>query len=89
MKNRNNFLEVNGMQIDRKALEGLLSLNDKQLLTIINRLVAQSGIDPAQYNIDPNSVSSIRNAIRGASDDDLNRIVQQYQENTRSRGSSK
>lgn len=77
------------MQIDRKALEGLLSLNDKQLLTIINRLVAQSGIDPAEYDIDPNSVSSIRNAIRGASDDDLNRIVQQYQENTRSRGSSK
>lgn len=77
------------MQIDRKALEGLLSLNDRQLLAIINRLVAQSGIDPAEYNIDPNSVSSIRNAIRGASDEDLNRIVEQYQENTRSRGSSK
>lgn len=77
------------MQIDRKALEGLLSLNDRQLMTLINRLAAQSGIDPAEYNIDPNSVSSIRNAIRGASDEDLNRIVTQYQENTKPRGSSK
>ena len=77
------------MQIDRKALEGLLSLNDRQLITLINRLAAQSGIDPAEYNIDPNSVSSIRNAIRGASDEELNRIVTQYQQNTVRGGTSK
>ena len=66
------------MQIDKKALENLLALNDKQLLTIINRLVTSSGIDPADYNIDPASVSSIRAAIRSASDEDLERIVKQY-----------
>ena len=77
------------MQIDRKALEGLLSLNDRQLVAIINRLASQSGIDPSEYNIDPNSVSSIRNAIRGASDEDLNKIVAQFQENTHKRGASK
>lgn len=77
------------MQIDRKALEGLLSLNDRQLMAIINRLASQSGIDPSEYNIDPNSVSSIRSAIRGASDEDLNKIVAQFQENTHKRGASK
>ena len=77
------------MQIDTKALEGLLSRNDRQLITLINRLAAQSGIDPAEYNIDPNSVSSIRNAIRGASDEELNRIVTQYQQNTGRGGTSK
>lgn len=77
------------MQIDRKALEGLLSLNDRQLVAIINRLASQSGIDPSEYNIDPNSVSSIRNAIRGASDEELNKIVTQYQENIHKRGASK
>ena len=77
------------MQIDRKSLESLLSLNDKQLVAIINRLVSQSGIDPSEYNIDPNSVSSIRNAIRGASDEELNKIVTQYQANAHKRGSSK
>ncbi len=77
------------MQIDRKALEGLLALNDKQLMTIINRLASSSGIDPLEYNIDPSSVSSIRNALRTATDEDLERIVTQYQTNTKGRGTSK
>ena len=77
------------MQIDRKALEGLLSLNDRQLMAIINRLAEGSGIDPAEYNIDTSNVSSIRNAIRGATDEDLNRIVEQYQANTKGKGISK
>ena len=74
------------MQIDRKALEGLLALNDKQLMLIIDRLLTQSGIDPAQFNIDPKSVSSIRSAIAGASDEDLQNIVDQYEANRRTRG---
>lgn len=77
------------MQIDRKALEGLLALNDRQLLAIINRLASNSGIDPSEYNIDPSSVSSIRNALRTATDEDLERIVNQYQTNTKNRGVSK
>ena len=74
------------MQIDRKALEGLLALNDRQLMMIINRLIAQSGIDPAQFNIDPKDIVSIRTAISGASDEDLNSIVEQYEKNTKGRG---
>ena len=77
------------MQIDRKALEGLLSLNDKQLMTVIDRLLSQSGIDPAQLNIDTKSVSSIRSAISGASDEQLQNIVDQYEANHRSRGGKK
>ncbi len=74
------------MQIDRKSLEGLLSLNDRQLMMIINRLVATSGIDPAQFNIDPKDVASIRTAISNASDEELNSIVEQYEKNKKSRG---
>ena len=66
------------MQIDRRALEGLLKLNDRQLMSIINRLATESGIDPAQFNIDPQSVSSIRSAISGATDEQLSEIVEQY-----------
>lgn len=74
------------MQIDRKALEGLLALNDKQLTVIINRLITQNGIDPAQFNIDPQSVASIRSAIEGASDEDLEKIASQYEANKKMRG---
>ena len=74
------------MQIDRKTLDGLLALNDRQLMMIINRLVSESGIDPAQFNIDPNSIASIRSALSGATDEDLNMIVEQYQANKKKGG---
>ncbi len=70
------------MQIDRRALEGLLSLNDAQLMAIISRLAAQSGIDPTEFNIDPSSITSIRTALSSATDEDLARVVAQYQANT-------
>ncbi|MBE6535410.1 MAG: hypothetical protein E7677_02150 [Ruminococcaceae bacterium] len=74
------------MQIDKKALEGLLALNDKQLASIINRLIAESGIDPKEFNIDPSSASSIRSAIAGADEAELRRIVEQYEANKKGRG---
>ena len=74
------------MQIDRNALEGLLSLNDRQLLTVINRLASESGIDPSQFNIDVSSVASIRRAISGASDEELKSIVDQFEAGKNERG---
>jgi hypothetical protein len=76
------------MQIDRKALDGLLALNDKQLMMMINRLVSQSGLDPSQFNIDPKSIASIRSALSGATDEDIAKVVEQYQANMQ-RGTQK
>ena len=69
------------MQIDRKMLDSLLSLNDRQLQSLFVRLINESGIDPSQFNINPQSVQSIRNAIRGATDEDLTKIAEQYEAN--------
>ena len=74
------------MQIDREALEKLLSLNDRQLMLIINRLATQSGINPAEFNIDPKSIESIRRALSTASDEDLKRVAEQYEANRKGRG---
>ena len=69
------------MQLDREALEKVLQMNDRQLSTLIHRLAAESGIDPAEFNIDPTSIESIRSALRSATDDDLRRITEQYEAN--------
>ena len=74
------------MQIDREALEKLRNLNDRQLKNIISRLAAESGIDPAQFNIDPQSVQSIRAALNTATDEDLKKIAEQYEANRKRRG---
>ena len=74
------------MQIDRTALDKLLSMNDRQLKSIIQRLANESGIDPAQFNIDPASIESIRSALKSATDEDLKQIAEQYEANRRKRG---
>ncbi len=68
------------MQIDRKNLDALLSLNDRQLTSIIGRIVRESGIDPAMFNIDPANVASIRKALSVATDRDIEEIMRQYNE---------
>lgn len=77
------------MQIDRKALEGLLTMNDKQLGTVINRLLKESGINPSQFNIDPKDIASIRTALAGATDEELKNVVAMYEANKKSRGGGK
>ena len=69
------------MQIDRDSLQRLLTLNDRQLKGFITKLAADSGIDPASFNINVSDVQSIRRALMGASDDDLARIAEIYEQN--------
>ncbi len=73
------------MQIDRASLEKLLSLNDRQFSSVITRLIAQSGIDPAQFHLDPKDIQGLRQALSGASDEDLQRIAEQYEANQNKR----
>lgn len=68
------------MQIDRASLEKLLTLNDRQLKLFINKLALDSGIDPASFNIDTKDIQSVRNALSTASDADLKRIAELYEQ---------
>ena len=67
------------MQIDRTSLDKLLSLNDRQLQHFITKLAADSGIDPATFNIDLRDVQSIRSALSGATDNDLALVAEMYE----------
>ena len=69
------------MQIDRNALEKLLSLNDRQLKTVINKLAAENGIDLSGFNIDAKDISSIRKGLSSATDSDIERVAQMYEQN--------
>ena len=73
------------MEINREAVDKLLTLNDRQLKMIIQSLVRDSGIDPSQFNIDTGSIASIRSALSSATDEDLKKIAQQYEANKKGR----
>ena len=77
------------MQIDRKSLEKLLTLNDRQLEVMIKKIATESGIDPSVLNINPNDISSVRRALAGATDDDIRMITQQYENYKQNGGKGK
>lgn len=76
------------MELDQNMLNRLLSMNDKQLAEVVKRIAREAGIDPSQLGLNPDHMESIRQALGGASAEDLqqmNAIYQAYREN-RKRG---
>jgi uncharacterized protein YihD (DUF1040 family) len=73
------------MEIKRENVDKLLSLNDWQLKMIIQKIANESGIDPSQFNIDTNSIDSIRKALSSATDEELRQVAEQYEQNMKNK----
>lgn len=65
------------MTLDKKAVEKLLALNDKQLELVIKKLTAEAGIDPAALQINASNMAALRAALSMATDEDLKRATEQ------------
>ena len=76
------------MQIDERMLKRLLAMNDEQLGQMIQKIAIETGIDPAQLGINPQSIESVRSALGSISEDELegiNRLYEDYQRNKRNK----
>lgn len=74
------------MQIDERMLKRLLAMNDEQLGQMIQKIAAETGIDPAQLGINPQSIESVRSALGSIGDEELegiNRLYEDYRRNKR------
>ncbi len=69
------------MQIDRKAVNRMLNLNDEQLKNVIRSLADNAGLDLSGFQISPDDINSIRRALASATDEDIARAAEQL--NTR------
>ena len=65
------------MQLDRKMLDRLLALNDRQLEAVVERLAREYGFDLSRFQVREGDMESLRRAIRNASDADLLSITEQ------------
>jgi len=66
------------MQIDRKTLQYLLSMDDAKLSALLQKIARESGISPAALGADPNDLRSIRQALGTATEADLQKINDLY-----------
>lgn len=65
------------MQLDRNAINRMLTLNDDQLKKLICSLAESSGLDLSSFQIRPDDVASIRRALSSATDADIARATEQ------------
>ena len=65
------------MQLDRKMLNKLLALNDRQLQAVVEKLAAEYGLDLSKFEVRPGDMSGLRTALRSASDADLLQLGEQ------------
>ena len=68
------------MQLDRNAINRMLSLNDEQLKALIRSLAENTGLDLSSFNISATDVQSIRRALSVATDADLERAAEQLKQ---------
>ncbi len=77
------------MQIDERMLKRLLAMNDEQLGQMIQKIAAETGIDPAQLGINPQSIESVRSALGSIGEDELEGINRLYEDYRRGKRSQK
>ena len=73
------------MQIDRNALNRILSINDEQLGALITQIAAQTGIDPAALGLNPQNIAGVRAALSGATEADIQKLDALYADYRRNR----
>ncbi len=61
------------MTLDKKAIDMLLTLDDKRLAMVIQKLASDAGIDPSSLNIGAAQLAGIRSALSMATDSDIQR----------------
>ena len=66
------------MQLDRKTIDRLLTLNDDQLRSFIRTLAERQGLDLSAFRLSVNDIAGIRRVLSEADDETLKRIAQQF-----------
>ena len=73
------------MQIDKKMLDRLLTLNDAELGELIRKIAAEAGIDPAALGMNPENITALRSALGSANPQQLEQYQQIYSEYRKNR----
>lgn len=67
------------MQLDRKMLDQVLTMNDEQLGELIRRIAAEAGVDPAVLGLNPQNVRALRQALGSATEKDIKELGVMYE----------
>ena len=59
------------MQLDRRSLDRLVNLSEDQRRRLRRRLWSENGVDPGTVPLEQLNMGKLREALRGATDEDI------------------
>lgn len=66
------------MNLNRKALSRLLTLNDEELTNVLKSLAKESGVDTSKLVITSTDIANIRKTLSIADDEEIMRLIEQF-----------
>ncbi len=66
------------MQFDKRMLDRILKMSDRELNELIAKIAAEAGIDPSSIGLNDASLSGLRQALGSATTEDVQRLNQIY-----------
>lgn len=66
------------MNLNRKALSHLLTLNDEELTNVLKKLAKESGVDTSKLVISSADIANIRKTLSIADDEEIMRLIGQF-----------
>ncbi len=72
------------MNLDRRMLDRILTMDDTQLGALVQSIAREAGINPADLGLQPDNIQSIRQVLGSATDSDMeqfSRVYDDYRKN--------
>lgn len=66
------------MQFDKRMLDRILKMSDRELNELIAKIAAEAGIDPSSIGLSDANLSNIRQALGSATNEDIQRLNEVY-----------
>lgn len=66
------------MNIDKRMLERILTMDDAQLGALVENIAREAGINPADLGLQTDNIQSIRQALGSATDSDMEQLSKVY-----------
>ncbi len=66
------------MQLDKRSIDRLLTMNDRALEDFVRRVASESGIDPRALGLNIENIQALRTALSTATEEDLRALTEVY-----------
>lgn len=73
------------MNIDKRMLERILTMDDAQLGALVENIAREAGINPADLGLQTDNIQSIRQALGSATDSDMEQLSKVYDDYRKNR----